>query len=298
MAAKNRKKEIFGITLLGSGANFLLLIFKFVASIVGHSSAMMADAVHSLSDFVTDIIVLGFVHISSKPKDEDHDYGHGKYETLATSVIGIFLLFVGIGIFWDALNKIIFVIRGGQLPSPGMIALVAAVVSIVVKEVLYRVTKTIGVRVNSQAVVANAWHHRSDVFSSLGTLVGIGGAILLGPHWTVLDPIAALLVSIFIVKIAIRLMLPAVNDLLEKSLPKETEDEILAIVDDVEGVRFPHNLLTRRIGNNYAIEMHVRVNGSMSVAEAHQKTREIERKLRERFGPATHVAVHVEPLKE
>lgn len=298
MAAKNRKKEIFGITLLGSGANFLLLIFKFVAGIVGHSSAMMADAVHSLSDFVTDIIVLGFVHISSKPKDEDHDYGHGKYETLATSVIGIFLLFVGIGIFWDALNKIIFVIRGGQLPSPGMIALVAAVVSIVVKEVLYRVTKTIGVRVNSQAVVANAWHHRSDAFSSLGTLVGIGGAILLGPHWTVLDPIAAVLVSIFIVKIAIRLMLPAVNDLLEKSLPKETEDEILAIVDEVEGVRFPHNLLTRRIGNNYAIEMHVRVNGSMLVAEAHQKTREIERKLRERFGLATHVAVHVEPLKE
>lgn len=298
MATENRKKEIFGVTLLGSLANFLLLIFKFVAGIVGHSSAMIADAVHSLSDFVTDIIVLGFVHISSKPKDENHDYGHGKYETLATSIIGIFLLFVGIGIFWDALNKIIFVIRGGRLPSPGMIALVAAAVSIVVKEVLYRITKTIGARVNSQAVIANAWHHRSDAFSSLGTLVGIGGAILLGPRWTVLDPIAAVLVSIFIVKVAIRLMLPAVNDLLEKSLSKETEDEILAIVDEVEGIRFPHNLLTRRIGNNYAIEMHVRMNGSMPVAEAHQKTREIETKLRERFGPATHVAVHVEPLKE
>lgn len=180
MVAKNRKKEIFGVTLLGTLANFLLLIFKFVAGIVGHSSAMIADAVHSLSDFVTDIIVLGFVHISSKPKDENHDYGHGKYETLATSIIGIFLLFVGIGIFWDALNKIIFVLRGGRLPSPGMIALVAAVISIVVKEALYRVTKAIGARVNSQAVIANAWHHRSDAFSSLGTLVGIGGGYFAG----------------------------------------------------------------------------------------------------------------------
>lgn len=298
MSLKSRKKQIFAITLTGSFANFLLLIFKFAAGILGHSSAMIADAVHSLSDFITDIIVLLFIHISSKPKDESHDYGHGKYETLATSVIGTILLFVGVGIFWDGLNKIIVVIRGGHLQTPGMIALVAAVVSIVVKEVLYRLTKIVGMRMNSQAVVANAWHHRSDAFSSFGTLMGIGGAILLGPKWNVLDPIAAVVVSIFIVKVALQLLLPSINDLLEKSLPKETEDEILSIVDEVEGIHFPHNLLTRRIGNNYAIEMHVRVNGNLSVADAHQKTLEIERKLRERFGRSTHVAVHVEPLKE
>lgn len=298
MSEKSRKKQIYAITLLGSLANFLLLIFKFIAGVLGHSSAMIADAVHSLSDFVTDIIVLLFIRISAKPKDMNHDYGHGKYETLATSVIGMILLFVGIGIFWDGLHKIILVIKGQALEAPRMIALLAAVVSIIVKEILYRLTKGIGVRVNSQAVIANAWHHRSDVFSSLGTLLGIGGAILLGPEWRVLDPIAAVIVSIFIAKVALQLLLPAINDLLEKSLPKETEDEILAIVDEVEGIRYPHNLLTRRIGNNYAIELHVRVDGNATVNEAHNMTLEIERKLRSRFGQETHVAVHVEPLKE
>lgn len=298
MSEKSRKKQIFTVTLLGSLANFLLLGFKFTAGILGHSSAMIADAVHSLSDFVTDIIVLLFINISSKPKDVNHDYGHGKYETLATSVIGIILLFVGVGIFWDGLHKIILVLQGQELEAPGMIALVAAVVSIVVKEILYRATRVVGVQVNSQAVVANAWHHRSDAFSSLGTLVGIGGAILLGPKWRVLDPVAAVVVSVFIVKVALQLLLPAINDLLEKSLPKETEDEILSIVDEVEGIKFPHNLLTRRIGNNYAIELHVRVDGNMTVRKAHEMTLEIERKLRSRFGRGTHVAVHVEPLKE
>ena len=298
MSEKSRKKQIYAVTLLGTLVNFLLLAFKFIAGILWHSSAMIADAVHSFSDFITDIIVLVFVRISAKPKDDSHDYGHGKYETLATSEIGIILLCVGIGIFWDGMNKIISVIKGHTLETPGMIALVAALVSIIVKEILYRITKIVGVRVNSQAVIANAWHHRSDAFSSLGTLIGIGGAILLGPKWSVLDPIAAVIVSIFIVKVAFQLLLPAINDLLEKSLPKETEDEILAIVDEVEGIKHPHNLLTRRIGNNYAIEMHVRVDGNATVDEAHAKTLEIEKKLRSHFGPGTHVAVHVEPLKE
>lgn len=298
MSDKSRRKRIFAITLLGSLANFLLLVFKFAAGIIGHSSAMIADAVHSLSDFITDIIVLVFVHISAKPKDANHDYGHGKYETLATSVIGIILLCIGIGIFWDGTNKIIDVAKGRTLETPGMIALVAALVSIIVKEILYRVTKAIGQKVNSQAVVANAWHHRSDAFSSLGTLVGIGGAIILGPKWSVLDPIAAVIVSIFIVKVALQLLLPAINDLLERSLPKDIEDEILSIVDEVEGIKYPHNLLTRRIGNNYAIELHVRVDGDATVNAAHEMTLEIERKLRSRFGRGTHVAVHVEPLKE
>lgn len=298
MSEKSRKKQIVRVTLIGTLANFLLLVFKFVAGIVGHSGAMIADAVHSLSDFVTDVIVLVFVRLSSKPKDAGHDYGHGKYETLATSIIGMVLLFVGVGIFWDGLHKIIAFFRGEALPAPGRIALVAAVVSIVVKELLYRITKTVGVRVGSQVVVANAWHHRSDAFSSVGTLVGVGGAILLGPHWRVLDPLAAVAVSFFIAKVSLQLLLPAINDLLEKSLPKETEDEILAIIDEVEGIYCPHNLLTRRIGNNYAIEVHVRVDGRTPVEEAHRMTRVIERKLRDRFGAGTHVAVHVEPLKE
>lgn len=286
------------VTLLGSFANFILLIFKFAAGILGHSSAMIADAVHSLSDFVTDIIVMLFVNISSKPKDESHDYGHGKYETLATTIVGIVLLCVGFGLFWEGANKIYdYYIKGVALESPGMIALIAALASIVIKESLYRITAWVGRRQGSQVVIANAWHHRSDAFSSIGTALGIGGAILLGENWRVLDPLAAVIVSLFIVKVALQLLIPAINDLLEKSLPKEIEDEVLEIIGELPEVKNPHNLRTRRIGNNFAIEVHIRVDGDTTVSRAHDLTKEIERRLREKFGQATHIALHVEPIK-
>lgn len=259
---------------------------------------MIADAVHSLSDFVTDIIVMLFVNISSKPKDESHDYGHGKYETLATTIVGIVLLCVGSGLFWEGANKIYdYYIKGVALESPGMIALIAALASIVIKESLYRVTAWVGRRQDSQVVIANAWHHRSDAFSSIGTALGIGGAILLGENWRVLDPLAAVIVSLFIVKVALQLLIPAINDLLEKSLPKEIEDEVLEIIGELPEVKNPHNLRTRRIGNNFAIEVHIRVDGDTTVSRAHDLTKEIERRLREKFGQATHIALHVEPIK-
>lgn len=298
METQGRKKQIMRVTLIGSLGNFLLLIFKFIAGILGHSSAMIADAVHSLSDFITDVIVLVFVHISSKPQDESHDYGHGKYETLATSVIGIVLLAVGIGLFWEGAHKIIdYYFRGIELKSPGKIALVAALLSIVCKEILYQLTSRIGKRYQSQVVIANAWHHRSDALSSIGTAIGIGGAILLGPQGRVLDPLAAVIVSIFIVKVSLQLLWPAINDLLEKSLPKEIEDEIVAIISETPEVKNPHNLRTRRIGNDFAIEAHIRVNGNTTVTRAHEITRDIEKKLRQKFGPRTHIALHVEPIK-
>ena len=294
-----REKDIVRVTLGGSLVNFFLLVFKFIAGFLGHSSAMIADAVHSLSDFVTDVIVLVFINISSKPKDEEHEYGHGKYETLATSIIGIVLLCVGVGLFWEGMNKIIgFYLRGEPLESPGKIALVAALVSIVVKELLFRWTLYVGEKEHSQAVVANAWHHRSDAFSSIGTTLGIGGAILLGEEWRVLDPIAAVVVSLLIVKVAILLIVPAMNDLLEKSLPKEVEEEILSIIRETDEVKSPHNLCTRRIGNNFAIEVHIRVDGQMTVERAHELTKEIEARLCKRFGHATHIVLHVEPIKE
>lgn len=298
MKTKTRKEKIIGVTLLGTFTNFLLLVFKFVAGWLGHSSAMIADAVHSLSDFVTDIIVMLFIHISSKPKDKGHDYGHGKYETLATSIIGIVLLCVGVGLFWESTNKIIgFYFRGEALESPGKIALIAALVSIVVKELLYRITLVVGKKQNSQALIANAWHHRSDAFSSIGTALGIGGAILLGDQWRVLDPMAAVIVSIFIVRVSLKLVIPAINDLLEQSLPTEIEDEILSIIEETPDVKNPHNLCTRRIGNDFAIEVHIRVDGNTTVSHAHEITRDIERKLREKYGPATHIILHVEPIK-
>ena len=288
-----REKGIYRVTIVGSVVNFLLLLFKFFAGIMGHSAAMLADAVHSLSDFVTDIIVIVFVRISSKPEDEGHDYGHGKYETLATAIIGIILLGVGFGIFWNGASSIYRFLHGGSLQEPGMLALIAALVSVAFKEALYRYTVFKGKRLNSQAVVANAWHHRSDALSSIGTAMGIGGAILLGNHWRVLDPIAAVVVSFFIMK----LLIPCVDELLEKSLPADVENEIQKIILSFPGVSSPHHLRTRRIGNYYAIEVHVRMDGKITLEEAHRTATAIENTLKEQFGKGTHVGIHVEPVK-
>ena len=248
-----REKEIYKVTIVGSLVNFLLVIFKFTAGIIGHSTAMMADAVHSLSDFATDVVVIICVKISGKPQDEKHKYGHGKYETLATAIIGTLLLCVGVGIMINAANTIIGYAQGKTLDKPGNLALIAAAVSIIAKEGIYQYTAWKGKRLNSKAVTANAWHHRSDALSSIGTLVGIGGAILLGNKWTVLDPITALIVSFFIIRVAIKLAKPCIDELLEKSLPKETEQKIMDIIQSIPEVKNPHNLRTRHIGNNIAI---------------------------------------------
>lgn len=292
-----REKKIYKVTITGSFVNFILVAFKFLAGIFGHSSAMIADAIHSLSDFITDIIVLIFVRISNKPVDKGHDYGHGKYETMATAIIGGILLLVGFGVLWNGASKILFFVKGGILESPGMLALVAAILSIIAKEILYRYTVIEGKKLNSQVVIANAWHHRSDVLSSIGTAIGIGGAILLGAHWRVLDPIAAVIVSLFIVKVAIQLLIPCLEDLLEKSLPDDIEKEIIDLVTSFDGVCQPHNLRTRRIGNHYAIEIHIRMDGDLSLREAHRTATAIENKLKQQYGQGTHVGIHVEPIK-
>lgn len=297
MNPKERARSIYKVTVVGSIVNFLLVAFKFLAGIFGHSAAMVADAVHSLSDLITDVIVVAFVRISNRPEDKDHDYGHGKYETLAAALVGIVLLWVGLGILWNGVNQILSVIKGGVLESPGMIALWAALFSIVSKELVFRYTIYKGRQLDSQAVVVNAWHHRSDAFSSVGTAVGIGGAILLGKSWTVLDPIAAVVVSLFIVKVAFRSLIPCIEELLEKSLPEETEKEIERIILSVDGVSEPHHLRTRRIGDHYAIEIHVRMDGHIPLFRAHQTATDIERKLKERYGEETHVGIHVEPVK-
>ena len=290
-----RNKEIYKVTLVGGAVNVVLLVFKFVAGIVGHSAAMVADAVHSLSDFVTDIIVLAFVHISGKPKDKSHDYGHGKYETLAMTLIGVALLSVAIGIIYSGAIKITTWIQGGQLEAPGLLALWAALLSIVLKEGVYRYSMVKARQLKSQAVEANAWHHRSDALSSIGTAVGIGGAIFFGQRWTVLDPAASVIVGAFIVKVAIDLLRNGIGDLMEQSLPDAVENEILRLAASVPGVSMPHDLRTRRIGNHYAIELHILMDGDMSLREAHDKATEVEDTLKGHYGQDTHVAVHVEP---
>lgn len=295
--SNNRQQDIYKVTIWGSIVNFILLIFKFVAGVLGHSSAMVADAIHSLSDFATDIIVLFFVRISSKPADTTHKYGHGKFETLATAFIGFALLAVGIGILIEGTKNIVAVVRGEVLQAPGVIALLAAAVSIISKEILYQYTVYKGRKINSQAVVANAWHHRSDAFSSIGTLVGIAGAMFLGEKWRILDPVAAVIVSVFILKVAIDILRNSLEELMEHSLPDAEEEEIKQIILSTNGVESPHHLRTRRIGNRVAIEVHIRMNGDMTLTKAHQITTEVEQQLKLRFGENTHIGIHTEPIK-
>ena len=292
-----REKEIYRVTLVGFVVNLILSAAKLAAGILGRSGAMVADAIHSFSDMATDIVVIVFARISSKPKDDGHDYGHGKYEALATIIISLALAAVGIGILSSSIGSIRTILEGGTLPRPGAVALVAAVVSIVAKEILYRYTVRVGRRIDSPSVIANAWHHRSDALSSLGTLAGIGCAYFLGEKWRIADPIAALLVAVFIFKIALDLIRTGLGELLEKSLPADVEQEILSIVTANPEIRSPHNLRTRRIGASIAIEVHVRVDGAMSVAHSHALTVDIEHRLRARFGAGTMIAIHVEPLK-
>jgi cation diffusion facilitator family transporter len=291
----DRTKDIYRVTLVGSVINVVLLLFKFAAGIIGHSAAMLADAVHSLSDFVTDVIVLVFIHISGKPQDKSHDYGHGKYETLAMTLIGVALLLVALGILNSGAMKIKLWLDGEQLEAPGTIALWAALLSVVLKEGVYRYSMIKARQLNSPAVEANAWHHRSDALSSIGTAVGIGGAIFLGQRWTVLDPIASVVVGIFIVKVSVSLLRRGIGDLLEQSLPDAVEEEILQLVAALPGLSKPHDLRTRRIGNHYAIELHILMDGNITLREAHDKASEVEETLKSHYGQETHVAVHVEP---
>ena len=293
----SREKEIYKVTLVGSAGNVALLTFKYIAGVMGHSSAMIADAVHSLSDFITDVIVLAFVHVSAKPQDEGHDYGHGKYETFATFIIGLALLAAATGIIVSGVAKLVDWAGGKQLAAPGWLALAAAVISIIVKEILYRYTVIRGKQLDSQALVANAWHHRSDALSSIGTTVGIGGAILLGHRWTVLDPLASVLVGFMLVKVSVELLKSSMGELTESSLSSDIEKEIEDIICSFPDVSEPHNLRTRRIGNRFAIEAHVRMDGNTSLTVAHDKATAIEQRIRQRFGNQTHVTIHMEPTK-
>ena len=292
-----RDRRIYRITLAGSIVNIVLLVFKFIAGILGHSAAMIADAIHSLSDFLTDIIVIVFVRLSSKPADHDHDYGHGKYETLATSVIGMALAVVAVMLGWDGIEKIIYVMQGNQLESPGIIALWAAILSIVLKEWIFRATRKVAKEENSKALEANAWHHRSDAMSSIGTAIGIGGAVMLGDSWAILDPIAAIVVCILIIVTAFKIIRQASGELLEESLPKDIEDRIEQIAYQDPLVSDIHKLHTRRIGNIIAIEMHLRMPSDITLAESHIHATSIEKSLKQEFGNGTHIMLHIEPTK-
>ena len=293
---KVREKQIYNVTIIGGIVNLLLLALKFYVGLLGNSKAMVADAVHSLSDFFTDLVVIVMVKIANKPRDDNHAYGHAKYETLATLVIGIVLFFVGAGIAYNSILVIIKFAGGDEIPSPGLYVLVIAILSIITKELLYRYTFHQGKKLKSEALIANAWHHRSDAFSSIGTTIGIGGAIILGNKWTILDPLAALVVSYIIVQMAIKLGKASIDELLEISLSDEVKMQITYLVNSHPDVSDMHHLRTRKIGNIYAIEFHIRMDGETSLTLAHDRITEIENMIKEAYGQETHVSIHIEPL--
>ena len=292
-----REDRIRRITLVGSAGNVLLVIVKFIAGVVGHSSAMIADAVHSLSDLLTDFIVLLFVGISARPQDTSHDYGHGKFETLASLLVSLALIGAAIGIIVSGASKFAAWLGGADLQSPGKLALWVAVISILVKELMYQYTARKGRDLESQALVANAWHHRSDALSSVGAAIGIAGAVLIGGRWTVLDPLASIVVGAMLIAVALKIMRPSLGELTDESLSEAQEAEIVDIISSFPEVSEPHNLRTRHIGNKVAIEAHIRMDGGMTLDSVHQITYNIERKLKDRFGDDTIVTLHMEPVK-
>ena len=293
----SREKEIYKVTAVGTIVNVLLTIFKFVAGIVGRSSAMVADAVHSLSDLVTDAIIFIFVKAASKPTDHDHEYGHGKFETLATLIVGCMLILVGLGIMGAGIKDCTAFFHGDKGEHPRVIALIAAILSIVLKEGVYRYTIRRGKKIDSQILIANAWHHRSDSFSSIATLIGVAGAMFLGENGLIFDPLAAILVSFYICDSGYDVVKPSIDELLEKALPLETEKEIRQILKSVEGIEGVHLLKTRKIGTRLAIEAHTLMDGRISLNEAHKIATIAERKLKKRFGSKTHIGIHMEPTK-
>ena len=292
-----RERQIYRITLLGSTGNVLLVIVKFIAGILGRSSAMVADAVHSLSDFLTDIIVLVFIGISARPQDSSHDYGHGKFETMATMFIGLALVGAAIGIIVSGALKLASWLQGADLGTPRALALWVALLSILIKEIMFRYTEKKGRDLSSPALKANAWHHRSDALSSVAAAIGIGGALILGGRWTVLDPLASIVVGAMLVKVAWEIMRNSMGELTDESLPDKTEEEIMGIICSFPEISEPHNLRTRRIGNRIAIEAHIRMDGNLSLLQAHELTSAIESQLKERFGSETIVTLHMEPVK-
>ena len=294
----DRERRISFVTVWGAACNLVLTILKLCAGIFGHSAAMVADAVHSLSDLVSDAVVLVMVRISSKGTDKSHDYGHGKFETLATLTVSLFLMAVAIEMVVDNVSLISSVFNGKPLEKPSMVALWAALLSIVVKEILYRWTAAEGRRLESPAMIANAWHHRSDALSSIGSLVGIGGAILLGGVWTVLDPIVGCLIGVVIFAVSLKMAGPAIAELMEASLPDDVENEIMEIINSIDKIDSVHALKTRRSGRCIVIDADVVVDPEMTVALAHGLTVEAERALCRRFGPDTQISLHIEPSED
>lgn len=290
----SRNREEKRCTLVGMTSDVCLSALKIVTGIVGHSSAILADGIHSISDTVTDALVYAMVRLSGKGADDRYRYGRGKYETLAAFLISILLVVVALGLMAEGAKDIWASFHDETLERPHTIALVVGIIAIVIKEGLYQYTRLTGKKTGSNALKAYAWHHRADAMSTAATLLGVAGAMFFGEKWRILDPLAAIAVSVLILVLAYRLGRPAVEELLEVSLPSEEQERIAAIVTGIEGVKAFHNLRTRRNGNLRVVDIHIKVDGNLSVTSSHDITREIERQLSNELGDVM-TNIHVEP---
>ena len=289
---RNRKEK--RCTLVGMTSDVGLSVIKIATGFLGHSSAILADGIHSISDTVTDALVYAMVRLSGKGPDERYRYGRGKYETLAAFLISIILVVVAFGLMAEGAKDVWAAFNGETLERPHNIALIVGIIAVIVKEGLYHYTRLTGRKTGSSALKAYAWHHRADALSTAATLLGVAGAMFLGESWRVLDPLAAIAVSVLILVLAYRLGRPAAEELLEVSLPRDEQERIAAIVTSTPGVKAFHNLRTRRNGNLRVVDMHIKVDGNLNVTGSHDITREIERQLSEALGEVM-TNIHVEP---
>jgi len=288
-------KTIRKVTIIGIWINAILVVLKLVFGYSGDSDALVADGYHSMSDFITDFIVIAFVAASYKKADLEHPYGHGKFETIATVLIGLILFGVGLFIGYEGCSTLVGSLNGEILPRPDTLTLYIAIASIALKEFCYRYTYRYGKKLNSPALMANAWHHRSDAISSIATLAGVSFAIFMGEEWRIMDPIASIIIALMICMSAVRIARPSVNELLEASLPEESIKRMNEIITAVPGVMQTHNLRSRRNGHSCIVDVNIHVDPDITVREGHAIATEIERRLEQEFGNDIITYVHIEP---
>ncbi len=276
---------------VGLVVNLGLTAVKLAAGIAGHSQAVIADAVHSLTDIVTDIALIFGVRYWSAPADESHPHGHGKFETLVTAFIGIMVAAAAVSIGWDAVASF-----GRPAAPPSVIALIAALLSIVVKEALYQWTRAVARETRSTALLANAWHHRSDALSSVPVAAAVAVAIL-DHRLMVVDRIAAVVVALFVLHAAFRIIRPTIDQLVDAGAPRAHRRELERLALAVDGVESAHALRTRYVGSEIAVDLHVEVDPELSVADGFEIARRVKRELTERGPNVADVMVQVEPRK-
>lgn len=296
---KNRQLKAKKVTLIGMFINFLLLISKLIFGIIGNSTALVADGLHSLSDFISDIIVIIGFRFTSKPADKKHNYGHGKIETVSTVLIGLLLIFISLTLFKSSITTIYnFYVNNTEINVPKSFVLYVVIASIALKEFLFHLTFKVGKKIKSNVLIANAWHHRSDSLSSIAAFIGIFLAILLGEKYAVSDPIASLVVSILIFKVGLDIIIDSLNQLIDVSLSDEEIKKIEDSINDIKAIKGYCNIKTRRIGYYVSIDIVILVDKNLNVEKAHNIANQLELNFYKIFGSESIINIHVEPFTE